>query len=595
MDDETVEEVHIIQQYDEDLVTKETTPTQFRSRGRAVGARQVNFGLLKQWLHLCESSHGEACRQSYQHKTGPPCQIRLIDVEKLQIVDGSTDDRYIALSYVWGATQQMSLTSHNHATLRKPGGIKTQDLPRTIADAVELTRMLAERYLWIDKLCILQNDERDKVEQMSHMGAIYSAAALTIVSGAIGADSALPGVQPHTRPTLQHSEVVDGIRYITGQPDLSVAMRSMKWCTRGWTYQEGFLSARCLVFTPYQVYFRCMSEAWCEDSYLETRLITTSRLGNGVCHLDNLIDRTRTQRCAFYQYTDMVEGYSARDLALQTDALWAISGVTDAFEVLYPDGFVWGMPLQDMEAALLWRPKDMFAGSRTELHTAIQGPHMVTLPFPSWSWLACCGGVVYEDKCEEEVRGVVEWHPPAVYAVNPKNPLSSPWQPVEEREAERKGSPIVVMNEHALGTLRFTTACTTFIVDRGDCTCTTASLHCTIRAPETGKAVGDMWVPASWMGTTRTKEGEFALLSLRIENTASGDCKEIYKEVDSAMIFTTGIDHVDGCEHQALYNVMLLDWEEGPQGTMAKRVGVTRVRRENWEEMETERKMVVLH
>jgi Heterokaryon incompatibility protein (HET) len=75
---------------------------------------------------------------------------------------------------------------------------------------------LGERYLWVDRLCIIQDDERDKLEQMSHMDRVYSLAILTIVNAtAYCADDDIPGVKSNTRRTLQHSEVVAGIRYIT--------------------------------------------------------------------------------------------------------------------------------------------------------------------------------------------------------------------------------------------------------------------------------------------------------------------------------------------------------------------------------------------
>jgi hypothetical protein len=149
-----------------------------------------------------------------------------------------------------------------------PLGLKVEDMPGTLRDAVNPVARIGERYLWVDRLCILLDDERDKLEQMSNMDQVYSSATLTIVNAtnACCSNAPIPGVEPDARPLVQHSEVIRGVRYITTQSSIIPQILQSNWSTRGWTYQEGFLYSRCLVFTWYQVYFQCKSDVWSEDS-----------------------------------------------------------------------------------------------------------------------------------------------------------------------------------------------------------------------------------------------------------------------------------------------------------------------------------------
>jgi len=63
------------------------------------------------------------------------------------------------LSYCWGkdghvVTTKKDLTQHMQA-------IDLQSLPTTLRDAVPITRLLGFRYLWIEALCIAQDDDED--------------------------------------------------------------------------------------------------------------------------------------------------------------------------------------------------------------------------------------------------------------------------------------------------------------------------------------------------------------------------------------------------------------------------------------------------
>lgn len=122
-----------------------------------------------------------------------------------------------------------------------------------------VTRQIDLRYLWVDALCIVQDSEKDKHKQIDRMDGIYSSALLTIVAASgKHADDGLAGIS-RARKISQRVELVDGLMFALPLPDhMSLESdRSLFWNSRGWTYQEKVLSKRLLVFTDYQVYFKC--------------------------------------------------------------------------------------------------------------------------------------------------------------------------------------------------------------------------------------------------------------------------------------------------------------------------------------------------
>jgi Heterokaryon incompatibility protein (HET) len=88
--------------------------------------------------------------------------------------------QYTALSYCWGGDQKVKLQKSNLSAWRSD--IPFCDLPQTIQDAVTVTTELGIRFLWIDALCIIQDDETDVVEKLARMADIYQEAHLTVVA-----------------------------------------------------------------------------------------------------------------------------------------------------------------------------------------------------------------------------------------------------------------------------------------------------------------------------------------------------------------------------------------------------------------------------
>jgi Heterokaryon incompatibility protein (HET) len=199
---------------------------------------------------------------------------RLIDVGddkhpsilRLDTSKSRSSSKYIALSHRWGnpsAHRVFSTYRSNIRTLERH--IDFDQLPQTFQDAVTTTRNLGVRYLWIDSLCIIQEDEEDWKAESKLMEDVFSFSYCTIAaSTARGSDDGFIKPQsPRKCVRLQDSqgstfyvcEAVDDFRSDVELGDLN---------KRGWVFQERALSRRTIYFTKTQVYWECGKGVQCE-------------------------------------------------------------------------------------------------------------------------------------------------------------------------------------------------------------------------------------------------------------------------------------------------------------------------------------------
>jgi Heterokaryon incompatibility protein (HET) len=161
--------------------------------GRIVERDHADLDLCRKWLDVCDDYHTGSLGQCVGTKTSRGFlqdSLRLIDVNKRIIIKGATDEtQYVALSYVWGEDKMKREMPRSLKTAVQINecGVETielpEGLPRTIRDAIEVTRAIGYRYLWVDSLCIVQDDQQDRHSQINMMDEIYSNATLTIAAG----------------------------------------------------------------------------------------------------------------------------------------------------------------------------------------------------------------------------------------------------------------------------------------------------------------------------------------------------------------------------------------------------------------------------
>lgn len=199
---------------------------------------RINWSLLRKWLRhdLGGKKDGHISCQSARRQL---VNVRVVDVNNRRVIQLPQGAKYVALSYVWGSQgglDQFELTRSNAVELEMDCSLEKVTLPGTIKDAVEVCHMLGVEYLWVDRLCIIQDDTKEqKAPQLSQMGLIYGQASFTIVAAA-GEDAhhGLPGVSKprrSTQCTLAFTDIV--LCHAPEHDDLLFLVHKSKWCTRG--------------------------------------------------------------------------------------------------------------------------------------------------------------------------------------------------------------------------------------------------------------------------------------------------------------------------------------------------------------------------
>ncbi|KAF2786839.1 HET-domain-containing protein, partial [Melanomma pulvis-pyrius CBS 109.77] len=210
-------------------------------------ADSPDLDYVKQWLDKCRDSHALVSSQCTPLQILPRAPLRVIDCRARTVRLAEPHEPYICLSYVWG--KYSTISTFDGAAL--PSG-----LPQTIEDAIFVALELGIPQLWVDQYCINQKDLEEKMKTIQDMNLIYGGAELTIVA-ASGEDASggLPGIRGTPRQIRRLVKSGDCTFWMS--KDISMSFRSSRWNTRGWTYQEGLLSRRRLVFTDARLYCQC--------------------------------------------------------------------------------------------------------------------------------------------------------------------------------------------------------------------------------------------------------------------------------------------------------------------------------------------------
>lgn len=379
--------------------------------GRLVGS-SVNLEQLKSWLNTCEKHHGADCHTpQWLGEPSQPTFLKVIDVEKRCVVAAPPNCRYVALSYVWGNPKEMGsqrwLMKRAHVDESQlHNGLDLDLLPKTITDTMALVSQIGERYLWVDALCIVQDDFNELAEQTSKMDLVYARALATIIV-ATGASAAagLPGVKSPRTISQRKVDIGNGYHLMeTVAQGNANHLQHSSWNSRGWTFQERLLSRRALIVTPEQVYWECEHKVLNEEVHLENGTSRLWVLPQAMDCNDEWDDRpTKFSRDALSGY---VTRYSTRQFTYQNDALAAFSGILRRMEYRNNQIFHWALPYDLFDQALTWR---YGSNRRKELCRLMVDEEFYQISFPTWSWLGWTGfigGVIFNyDLDNERIAG----------------------------------------------------------------------------------------------------------------------------------------------------------------------------------------------
>lgn len=338
----------------------------------------IDWDIVKGQMALCEEGH-----DCGPQPTGAlPSRFLVIDTVQRCLVDGVPDQRFVALSYVWGQKEdslKLQATRKTIESLKLPGGLPPSELPATIEDAIQVCVSLNERYLWADRLCIVQDDPENMQYQIDSMGAIFSSATLVLIAAhGDHMDFGLSGVSCK-RPARQERDCLLG-QYVGQEVHIEGDdSKRTVWHTRGWTYQEAVLARRKLYFYSRQASYSCSEYLFYEDCCRQEEWRGSSEDGPPDGH--ELISLRGGAGSRYKDLERHLVKYSRLSLSKDLDIYNAFTGIANA---LYPgkrDVMIWGLPRDNFDQAMLWH-----AGEGALLRPPYPG-----VILPSWSWVSYRG------------------------------------------------------------------------------------------------------------------------------------------------------------------------------------------------------------
>jgi hypothetical protein len=336
---------------------------------------------------------------------------------------GLLHERYATLSHRWGGVTPA------RTTLDTIGSKLTlSSLPKTFQDAITITREMGLKYLWIDSLCIIQDSEEDWKRESRRMGDYYWYAYFNIAAS--DASDPTKGCFRARNPASAKGCKVDIsfpgklCEQVTTAHLIPLINDDCDWRSkvnscldpRGWILQERILAARTLFYGRFQLSFCCAVED-ASESVEQGRLFFSSSRKGQRNERDQIFreiqsslrgpaygpqsrlwiivqpkptkthpnweaeylqyPKSKTELRLCNQWLQLVEQYSALELTVPTDKLYAISGLAALFSGKLKVSSCAGMLCSDFRRSLLWRVEDGNPHSAYRLEPALA---------PSWSW-----------------------------------------------------------------------------------------------------------------------------------------------------------------------------------------------------------------
>ncbi|TVY28805.1 hypothetical protein LHYA1_G002154 [Lachnellula hyalina] len=277
--------------------------------------------------------------------------------------------------------------------------------PQTLKDAVILTRRLGQQYLWVDALCILQDDNEAKQEEISRMSQIYKNSVFTIQAASSNAVAQgflhtrkAPSIPPckllFSRDTEGHETYV-----YARLPTYTKVVGDAPTNSRAWIFQESVLASRVLVYASDQVYFACRQSVKRVDgmwgpsyggptiSPRHYRNLRPDLFNQGGLSASEMREETLAA-----WYTGISLFYTYRSITDSRDRLPAVSAFAAEAYMVIGARYLAGIWEVDMINGLLWRR-----------HTSPQAKAWQRRPLnkpeayraPSWSWAAYDGPISF--------------------------------------------------------------------------------------------------------------------------------------------------------------------------------------------------------
>ncbi|KAL7938435.1 heterokaryon incompatibility domain-containing protein [Trichoderma chlorosporum] len=320
-------------------------------------------------------------------EAAPPA--RIISTKSLPL-----DIRYMTLSHRWGNSPSIILNSTTAATLLNsniPLALLESSNAKLFRHAMYVTKCLGIRYLWIDSMCIMQDDDSEKAKEIALMGEIYYNSSLNIsaTDSTSGADGLIfqRDVLKTTpcQVSLQLSGRNEPLDLVAFHNKVLVESDEGELNRRGWVLQERILSPRVLHFTKPRIFWECNS-LLASDIRPLGEPIDPASSGDmrGVLSASYQAALPANKMMALWY--DVVRQYSATSLSFSGDRLLAVSALAERYSIVGlqpPKEYVAGIWTSHLPLALLWRRIP-----QTESLSISQKDASRERIAPTWSWAA---------------------------------------------------------------------------------------------------------------------------------------------------------------------------------------------------------------
>jgi Heterokaryon incompatibility protein (HET) len=336
--------------------------------------------VIKQWIAECTASHPN-CTLSRPFTTSPARLIEVLPTIRLVEVGDEKPLRYITLSHCWGGVDIPGKTTlANIHEYRNE--IAFDILPKTFQEAITVTRLLGVPYLWVDCLCIVQDDVLDWEKEASKMASVFENGVCTITAASaenchvgLGISEPLPPAAQFELPNPSRTTIS---KFSARQPG---ELRN-PWDhhphsllhKRGWIMQEIILSRRIIHFLDGRFLWQCHTRMESEDGEFTAHEANPHRVNLNSGPLQSLLPANETDFSAMWWST--VTDYTKRQLTYPSDNMAAFSGITKFFAAMSADEPVLGLWRANLPYHLAWH------ASAAE-HAAQRSARA-----PSWSWFS---------------------------------------------------------------------------------------------------------------------------------------------------------------------------------------------------------------
>lgn len=338
--------------------------------------------------------------------------IRLVDSHAHAEMN-DTSPPYLALSYCWGGkAPSLITTKSNYAHLQT--SISYSALPKTYQDTVRVARALSIRYIWIDALCIIQDDVADWEHESQMMAEIFRNSLVTVIPlCAASSNDGFLERNPSIKVNYHSSEWnINGSYFIRHMPfsyvnaesairaapsfsdrPVSLELHSSHWQTRGWTFQEDMFAMRKLYFGHLMMYWDSLKPVdimRTEDKIIDDKLDHMDTAELSIIHSSGPWRGDYDYDGWYYP----ILKYSQKRLTYETDRLPAVSSYAKLIARKSGDVYLAGLWKNNLHRGLLWKIQRRQRGTLSELIDSLARPPEFIAP--SWSWASRRGSLLLD-------------------------------------------------------------------------------------------------------------------------------------------------------------------------------------------------------